>query len=152
MKEANDLLKKENCPINFDGRYMYYAPSPYLNVYNYPEELNYETDVVKMPGRWVRTESAVTDTPDPFPIPKKLENLPGKLIYFSLGSMASCYKPLMTRLLKMFGQMGHRFIVSTGLIGEQYELAANQYGEKFLNQLAVLQTVDVYITHCGNNR
>lgn len=138
--------------MNFDGRYMYYAPSPHLNVYNYPAELSYETDEVKMPGRWVRTESVVIELPKPFQIPSKLANLPGKLIYFSLGSMASCYKPLMSRLLKMFGEMNHRFIVSTGLIGEQYELAANQYGEKFLNQLAVLQTVDVYITHCGNNR
>lgn len=149
MEKANNLLKQEKCPINFDGRYMYYAPSPYLNVYNYPAELDYVTEEVKMPGRWVRAESAVTDSPDPFPIPKKLENLPGKLIYFSLGSMASCYKPLMTHLLEMFAGMNHRFIVSTGLTGEQYELAQNQYGEKFLNQLALLQTVDMYISHCG---
>lgn len=57
----------------------------------------------------------------------------------------------MNRLLKIFAQIEHRFIVSTGLIGEQYELAENQYGEKFLNQLSILQTVDLYITHCGNN-
>ena len=104
-----------------------------------------------MPGNFCRIDSAVTEMPQPFAVPEKLRNQSGKLIYFSLGSMSSCYKPLMNRLLKIFSQINHQFIVSTGLIGEQYELSANQYGEKYLNQLAVLQSVDVFITHAGNN-
>lgn len=51
----------------------------------------------------------------------------------------------MERLLKIFSELPHRFIVSTGLIGEEYKLSENQYGEKFINQLAVLQTVDVCV-------
>ena len=151
MENANNYLKDHNAPVNFDGKYMYYASSPYLNIYNYPAELDYVTDVVKMPGNWVRLESSVDNTPEPFQIPKKLKNLAGKLIYFSLGSMSSCYKPLMNRLLKIFGEIPHRFIVSTGLIGEQFEIYKNQHGEKHLNQLSVLQSVDVFITHGGNN-
>lgn len=143
MQDANKWLKDEKCPVNFDDKYIYYASSPFLNVYNYPKELDYQTETVRMPGHWVRCDSAITDSPDPFQVPDKLKNLPGALIYFSLGSMASCYKPLMNRLLKLFSEIPHRFIVSTGLVGEEYKLYDNQYGEKFINQLAVLQTVDV---------
>lgn len=53
----------------------------------------------------------------------------------------------MNRLLKLFSEIPHRFVISLGLIGDQYEIYSNQYGEKYLNQLSVLQTADVYITH-----
>lgn len=58
MEKANNNLKQKKAPVNFDGRYMYYAPSPFLNVYNYPKELDYTTDQVKMPGNWIRIDSA----------------------------------------------------------------------------------------------
>lgn len=52
----------------------------------------------------------------------------------------------MDRLLKIFSEINHRFIVSLGLLAEEFELADNQYGEKYIDQLAVLQTVDVCLT------
>ena len=109
------------------------------------KELNYE----KMEGNWVQIDSAVVDTPDPFPIPKKLEGLPGNLIYFSLGSMASSYKPLMDRFLQILSELPHRFIISTGYYHDEYNLSSNLYGEKYVKQLAVLQSVDCFITHGG---
>ena len=87
--------------------------------------------------------------PTPFDVPEKLKNLPGKLIYFSLGSMAAVYKPLMQKMLDVLEQLPHRFIISTGLIGEEYVMKDNMYGEKWLNQVAVLQTVDMIISHGG---
>ena len=104
-----------------------------------------------MDGNWLRIDSAVIDAPDPCPIPKKLEGLPGKLIYFSLGSMSSSYKPLMDRLLKILAELPHRFIISTGFYHDEYNLSANLYGEQYVSQLAVLQLVDCFITHGGNN-
>ena len=91
----------------------------------------------------------MTDIPERFEIPEKLKNLRGELIYFSLGSNASIYKPLMNRLLKIFSEIPHRFIVSKGPTGSEYELSANQYGENFLNQLSVLQRASVFVTHGG---
>lgn len=90
--------------------------------------------------------------PNPFPVPEKLKNKAvGKLIYFSLGSMAGVYKPLMSKMLNILSQLPHRFIVSKGLIGEVYdeifEKADNLYGENYLDQFAVLQTVDMVISH-----
>ena len=63
--------------------------------------------------------------------------------------MATSYKPLMNKMLEILAQLPHRFIVSTGMIGEHYTLADNMYGEKYLNQFAVLQTVDMVISHGG---
>ena len=139
LDEANRWLKETNSPVNLDGRYYAHAPSPYLSVFNLPKELDYE----KMDGNWLRIDSAVVDTPEPFKIPAKLEGLPGKLIYFSLGSMSSSYKPLMDRLLAIMGEIPHRFIISTGFYHDEYKLPANLYGEKYVNQLAVLQSVEV---------
>ena len=53
MKEANHWLIETDSPVRLDGRYMAYAPSPYLNVYNFPKELDY----AQMQGNWVRADS-----------------------------------------------------------------------------------------------
>ena len=37
MDEANRWLKETKSPVNLDGRYYAQAPSPYLNIYNYPK-------------------------------------------------------------------------------------------------------------------
>lgn len=97
----------------------------------------------------MRIDSAIVDTPDPFPIPKKLEGLPGVLVYFSLGSMASSFKPLMDRFLQILSELPHRFIISTGFYHDEYNLSANLYGEKYVQQLRVLNLVDCFITHGG---
>lgn len=136
-------MKATNCPVNIDGQYYCNTPSCHLNVYNWPLELDY----AKMEGNWVRMDSSICEAPDPFVIPQSLAKLPGCLIYFSLGTISSCYKPLMTRLLAILGEIKHRFIISTGPTGDQYAdlLSANMYGQKTVNQLAVLQSVEVLI-------
>uniref|UniRef100_A0AAN0N7Z6 UDP-glycosyltransferase n=1 Tax=Polyphagotarsonemus latus TaxID=1204166 RepID=A0AAN0N7Z6_9ACAR len=147
--KINEKLKLHNCP-NLDDKYFLYKESKYLNIYNYPKFLDYENENIKYPGPWFRIQSSIIKPiPDPYPV--ILKDLPGKLIYFSLGSMASVYKPLMEKILSILSQIPHRFIVSTGMVGEQYELSKNMHGEKFVNQLAALQTVDIVISHGGNN-
>jgi hypothetical protein len=84
--QVSNFLKEHNCP-SIDGEYNFNEISPYLNIYCYPKELDYqEENDIKLPGNWVRIESPVTEPfSDPFPVPDNLKNLPGKLIYFSLG-------------------------------------------------------------------
>ena len=151
MKDKVSSFLKENGVDGLDDRYYMLKFSPYLNIYGYPKELDYqEEEDRKLPGNWLRIETPVTKPyPKPFPVPEKLKNLPGKLIYFSLGSMSHVYKPLMQKMLDVIEQLPHRFIVSTGLIGEQYVMKDKMYGEKWLNQFAVLQTVDMVISHGG---
>lgn len=86
-----------------------------------------------------------------FEVPEKLKNLPGKLIFLSMGSLASGDVPLMKRLVAILAKSPHKFIVSRGPNWQQYELAPNMWGEKFVPQLEILQQIDLIITHGGNN-
>jgi UDP:flavonoid glycosyltransferase YjiC (YdhE family) len=57
----------------------------------------------------------------------------------------------MERLVAVLGSTPHRYIVSKGPQHDQYQLAANMWGEEFLDQPAILPEVDLVITHAGNN-
>ena len=58
-------------------------------MYCYPKDLDYsEQPGVTLPDNWLRIETPVLPPfPPPYRVPEKLKNKPGKLIYFSLGSM-----------------------------------------------------------------
>lgn len=83
-----------------------------------------------------------------FVVPEKLEKLPGKLIYLSMGSMGSADVPLMERLVELLQDAPHRFIISTGMLGDDYKLADNMWGEKMLPQIKVLEKVDLVSECC----
>lgn len=124
--------------------------SPYLNIYMYPEELDYKEYGPLM--NWQRCDCMVRDQKaTEFEIPEKLRDKPGKLIYLSLGSLACADALLMKRLTSMLADCAHRFIVVTGPNHREYELPDNMWGNEFLPQLEILTVVDLIITHGGNN-
>ena len=98
-------------PLNTEGP----TESPYLNLYAFPEELDY-TDVRPIPPNWYRLDTFIKeeDKEDDFQIPEKIKDKPGKLIYFSLGSMGSSNVELMKKLVAILGELPHRFIISKG--------------------------------------
>lgn len=59
----------------------------------------------------------------------------------------------MTKMLRILAKIPHRFIVSKGMIGHEYNdlMADNMAGENYLNQNAVLRSVQIIISHGGNN-
>ena len=124
--------------------------SPYLNIYSYPLELDY-TDLRPNPPKWVRVNTFVIKPKEEFQIPEKLKNKPGKLIYFSLGSLSSVNVELMKKLINYLSDSPHRFIVSKGMFGDEYDLPENCWGDNFVPQTAVLKVVDLAIIHGGNN-
>ncbi len=127
------------------------TPSPYLNIYMFPEELDY-TDIRQLPSNWHRFDCFMrSEEKENFEIPQKLRNRSGKLIYLSMGSMGSADVELMKRLVSILSKSKHRFIVSKGPLHDQYELADNMWGEKTVPQIKVLSVVDLVITHGGNN-
>ena len=98
--------------------------------------------------------TALPDTlPKPFELPSKLVKLgKKKVIYVSVGSMSSAYRPLMEHILKVLAQLlNYAFILSGGPLLDQFKLSDNIYAERFVNQLAVLQSVSCALTHGGNN-
>lgn len=124
--------------------------SSHLNVYMYPDELDYGQEF-KL-DKWQRCDCMVRDTKaKKFELPEKLRDKPGKVIFLSLGSLASADVELMKRLTTMLADAPHKFIVCKGPLHKQYELPDNMWGDKFVPQLEVLNMIDLIITHGGNN-
>lgn len=128
----------------------FFNPSPFGNFYNYPQELDYVDIAGKLDG-WHQFDTFFRFNPETFEIPDFLKNKPGKLIYLSMGSLASADVDLMKRLTRECSSLPHRFIVSKGPFGDQYDLPDNMCGAQYLPQTNVLQVVDLFITHGGNN-
>lgn len=145
----NDYWKSFGLPDLPTEPISYIPVSPHLNIYMYPEELDYSEYPLK---DWKRCDCMVRDQKaSKFEIPESLRDKPGKLIFLSLGSLASADVVLMKRLTSMLADSPHRFIVCKGPLHNQYELPANMWGEKFVPQLEVLTSIDLIITHGGNN-
>ena len=117
----------------------------------FPEELDY-TDIRPYPPNFFRFDCLKrTAADETFEVPQELRDKSGKLIYLSLGSMGSGDVPLMKRLVAILSKSKHRFIVSKGPFGDQYELPDNMWGQNFLPQIKILPIIDLIITHGGNN-
>ncbi|CAG2107418.1 unnamed protein product [Medioppia subpectinata] len=145
-----DWLITNGCPL-VPEEFQFWIPSPFANLYMFPEELDY-TDVRPLPNTFHRFDCMKRmANEETFELPDKLNNRSGKLIYLSLGSMGSANVPLMKRLIDILAKCEHKFIVSKGVKHNEYELAANMWGERTVPQLKVLPIVDLVITHGGNN-
>ena len=98
--------------------------SSYLNVFLYPEAVDYERSRPLGP-MWERLGSCVRkEGPGEFEVPKG----DGALIYLSLGSLGSADVELMQRLVDLLADGGYRAIVSTGPLHERIELRDGQAG------------------------
>jgi len=137
-------------PVLPEGAFM--VDSPWLNLYLYPAEADYDRSVPLAPT-WHRIDSSVRTTEPPFALPEQLRSDdPGsKLLYVSLGSLGSAEPELMGRLVDLLGRSRHRVIVSLGPQTGQLALPPNVWGEEVLPQPSVLPLVDAIVTHAGNN-
>ena len=126
------------------------AESPYLNLYSYPAEADYER-AQTLGSTWHCLDSTVRASEATWELPPELAEREGALIYLSLGSLGSADVELMQRLVDVLARTTHRVIVSKGPLADQITLHDNQAGEAFLPQPAILPMVDLVITHGGNN-
>lgn len=77
-----------------------------------------------------------------------------KLVLFSMGTLVSGNRKVMNKLIPALAECKkHKFIVSKGKDGDQWELPANCVGANSLNQLELLKSghLDAFISHMGNN-
>jgi MGT family glycosyltransferase len=121
--------------------------SPFLNLYVYPEEVDYARST-PLGRTWHRLGSCVRTGEDAYEVPLSGD---GALLYLSLGSLGSADVELMRRLIDDLGRTDHRVIVSKGPQHEMLDLADNMTGAEFLPQPSILPQVDLVITHGGNN-
>jgi UDP:flavonoid glycosyltransferase YjiC (YdhE family) len=120
-----------------------------VNLYVYPELADYRRSRALGPT-WHRLDSSVRQTDEPYELPSALGGS-GPLIYFSLGSLGSADVALMRRVIGCLAATPYRYIVSTGPLHEEIDLAANMTGAEFVPQTSVLPLCDLVITHGGNN-
>jgi MGT family glycosyltransferase len=146
-REFDDFVQSCGCSALPAGEFMF--ESPYLNLYVYPAEADYER-TTGLNRTWHRLDSSVRTTDDSFTMPEGFDGN-GKLIYVSLGSLGSAEPELMGRLVDLLGRTPHRYIMSMGQQAGQMALPDNVYGEEFLPQPSILPLVNAVITHGGNN-
>ncbi|NP_001310084.1 UDP-glucuronosyltransferase 1-2-like [Tetranychus urticae] len=143
--ELEKLFAHFNVPL------VSYNYAQQLGIYIYPGPLDYK-ELGSPKENWVRLDSSIRSTEiSNFELPEKLKDKPGKLIYVSMGSLASAVTELLTMILTPLANSPHRFIVSTGPNGDSIKLYDNMWGDKFINQVALLPKVDLFITHGGSN-
>jgi MGT family glycosyltransferase len=124
--------------------------SPTLNLYLYPEEVDYPRRDPLGPT-WHNLEASVRATDPDWRLPDQLVDGEEPLVYLSLGSLGSADVELMRTLVAELAEAPYRFIVSKGPQAAEFELAPNMVGAEFLPQTSVLPQVDLVITHGGNN-
>ena len=142
--DFDEFLQARGCPPLPELEFIH--RSPYLNLFLYPEEADYERARPLGP-MWERLDSCVRAEAGEVEIPHG----DGALVYLSLGSLGSADVELMQRLVDLLADGGHRAIVSKGPQHEQIELREGQTGAELLPQPALLLGVDAVITHGGNN-
>jgi MGT family glycosyltransferase len=131
--------------------------SPYLNFYLGPKELglDQDTELRKLPDVWHRLEHTIDEDNSlarkVFELPEKLKEKPGKVIYFSLGTLVTFDTELINRLLSIFSKSPNKFIVSMGQMHKHIYLYDNMWGEMYVDQSLVLKVADLFITHGGHN-
>jgi MGT family glycosyltransferase len=123
--------------------------SPYLNLYGYPDEVDYRRSR-PLDATWHNVQTSVR-TSEQWELPEHLREGAGALLYLSLGSLGSADVGLMQRLVDILGATDHRVIVSKGPLAEQIRLHDNMCGDGYLPQPAIIPLVDLVITHGGNN-
>jgi MGT family glycosyltransferase len=123
--------------------------SPWLNLYLYPEAIDYARARPLAPT-WHNLGTSVRATDEAWSVPAELDG-DGSLLYLSLGSLGSGDVELMQRLVDTLAGSRHRVIVSKGPQHDQIRLADNMTGAEFLPQTSILPQVDLVITHGGNN-
>jgi MGT family glycosyltransferase len=154
MHATLDAFAQERGAPPLPGRGELMHESPWLNLYLYPDELDYER--AKPLTNWQNLQTSVRATDAAYELPaalaKRDDSDTRPLIYLSLGSLGSADVALMEKLVAALADdTSYRVIVSKGPQHDQFELPANMAGAEFLPQTSILPQVDLVITHGGNN-
>ena len=124
--------------------------SPWLNLYLYPDELDYPR-ARPLGDTWHNLQASVRATDAPYALPDAFRDGSAPLLYLSLGSLGSADVELMRTLVAELADAPYRVIVSKGPQHDQFELPRTMTGAEFLPQTSILPQVDLVITHGGNN-
>ena len=140
--------------------------SPHLNIYMFPEALDYDQDddILEYPARWLRCDSLIGKPNGQLELSKlnhwkallasKTGGQGKPVIFFSLGSIASGNLSLMRRYISILNDdtKDRLYVVSKGVNGDRFELnERNMIGGNYIPQTFFLQQANLAIIHGGNN-
>jgi len=148
QESFDELCRERGAPQLPRGEFIH--TSPWLNMWLYPNEVDYARRNPLGDG-WHNLEASVRATDAPWELPEPLAYADGPLVYLSLGSLGSADVGLMRSLIASLAEASYRVIVSMGPQHSELELAPNMTGEEFLPQTSILPQVDLVVTHGGNN-
>ena len=95
IEDFNSYVVSQGIPPLEDHTFARF--SPFMNIYGFPQELDY-TDIRPLPPNWYRFDNLKrTEMKENFEIPDELKDKTGKLIYFSLGTVGSGNLVMMKR-------------------------------------------------------
>ena len=95
IEDFNSYVVSQGIPPLEDNTFATF--SPFMNIYGFPQELDY-TDIRPLPPNWYRFDNLKrTEMKENFEIPDQLKDKTGKLIYFSLGTVGSGNLVMMKR-------------------------------------------------------
>lgn len=157
-----EFFKKYDCPPPPPGQQSH--ESPHLNIYMYPEALDYDQDedLFEYPARVFRCDSLMRK-PTGEKYTKQIQEweekinsaMKGKkeIVFFSLGTLASGDVKLMKRFVDILKLDTDRlYLFSKGINGDRYQLnEANMLGANYIPQAYFLQRANLAIVHGGNN-
>jgi MGT family glycosyltransferase len=130
--------------------YDFIHESPWLNLYIYPQEIDYER-ARPLGHHWQNLEACVRTTDAAWDVPATMLDSDDPLVYLSMGSLGSADVTLMRKLIDELADAPYRVVVSKGPQAKELELAPNMSGAEFLPQTSILPKIDLVITHGGNN-
>ena len=88
------------------------------------------------------------------PVTEQIEKTKEKLIYISMGTVVNDQANFYKNCIKAFTDTEYQVIMSIGNLVDEKELGeipANISVHSFVDQIAVLDKADVFLTHCGMN-
>ena len=151
--EFNEWIMSKGCPSLPYLQLMHV--SPFGTIYMYPKELDFP---IVYPDNWLGVDNFIRSGENDeilkggkFQIPDDFLLKQGKLVYFSMGTLACGDLNMMRKIVSILSKSPNKFIVSKGPLGDQLELHDNQIGANTLPQVSILNQVDMVITHGGNN-
>lgn len=129
--------------------------SPLFNIYMYPKPLNY-FEPKDVDGNWIQLSSTVLrdeieefikskgwfddDSQGKEILTPDFLSKEGKTVLFSVGTLVSESVEIFNQLMPAIANCKHKFIVSKGKYGDQFELPENCKGVNNFNQIELLKS------------
>ena len=127
--------------------------SPYLNLFSYPKELDYENRK-QWKQNYYRVDSFLlkdTKYKTELKIPtEKLKDKQTRVVFVSMGTTHSTNSFFMNKLLQILSKSPHLYLISKKDSPEEYKLSENMWSDGVASTIQMLEKSELFITDGSN--